>query len=510
MTLRARLAIGLLAIALLIAAPLGVAIRALRQARESAALLREREVASSLLLGRIRASMEAVRRAEDVVLFKLDPVSGPDSLLRAARTLAAQSDSLRLLGLESLATSLGVSARTILTYAPVEIAAVADGESTLADRTSDLQISPALDAVQRMLARAEQAVGVRSQETVTEVAESADDAYELAALLAIAALLASAAIAVWLTRSIARPVADLEEGMEAIAKGDFSYQLATSPERGDEFGRLAASYVLMAEQLAELSKLRAEFVSVASHELKTPINVILGYLKLLEENLYGPLSDRQQEVIGTLQGQAESLGRLTQHLLDVSRFQAGAGRLELRPIGLRTFLKDVETTYGVLALQRSITFVVTAAPNLPDVVSWDLDRVQEVIGNLLSNAFKFTEAGGRVEIVASPINDAVYFEVRDTGAGIAADQLPHIFDKFFQADNQGSAASKGTGLGLAIAKEIVEAHGGSIAVESRRGEGTKFSLVLPVMHHGAQAAADDGSPGIEAPLDEPTPAATAR
>jgi signal transduction histidine kinase len=437
--------------------------------------------------------------------------------MRAATTLGAQADSLRQLGLDSLAAAFRGSASVIRTYAPVEIAAVGDGETALADRTSEQQVVPAIDAIQRILARAEQRVRERSQEEVTRVEQAAAGAYRLAGILALAAALASLAVAVWLTRSIARPVADLEEGMDAVAKGDFDHRLETSPHRTDEFGRLAASYVVMAEQLAELSKLRAEFVSVASHELKTPINVILGYLKLLEENLYGPLSDKQSEVIGTLQGQAEALGRLTQHLLDVSRFQAGAGRLELRPIGLRAFLNDIERTFGVLAVQRGITFFITTAPDIPDVVSWDLDRVQEVMGNLLTNAFKFTDAGGRVEIVATPIEGAIYFEVRDTGAGIAPEQLAHIFDKFFQADNQEAAATKGTGLGLAIAKEIVEAHGGSIAVESRKGEGTKFSIVLPVdpgRTAGGAEAADDGTESAEEmssadETDHPAPAPTA-
>ena len=116
---------------------------------------------------------------------------------------------------------------------------------------------------------------------------------------------------------------------------------------------------------------------------------------------------------------------------------------------------------------------------------WDEDRINEVLGNLLSNAFKFTKRGGRVTLTVAPDDDQVVISVADTGAGIPPEQLPHIFDKFFQADNQAAAATKGTGLGLAIAKEIVEAHGGQITVDSTVGEGTTFVVTLPTEPSGA-------------------------
>jgi signal transduction histidine kinase len=110
---------------------------------------------------------------------------------------------------------------------------------------------------------------------------------------------------------------------------------------------------------------------------------------------------------------------------------------------------------------------------------WDADRMNEVLGNLLTNAFKFTPRGGEVELSVEAIDGSLHIDVRDTGAGIPPDQVPHVFEKFFQADNQGAAASKGSGLGLAISKSIVEAHGGTIQCESTPGVGTTFSVVMP-------------------------------
>jgi signal transduction histidine kinase len=268
--------------------------------------------------------------------------------------------------------------------------------------------------------------------------------------------------------------------MRAISEGDFEHRLGTSLDRSDEFGRLALGFTSMSQRLAELDRLKAEFVSIASHELKTPINVVLGYLTLLQEGVYGPVTEKQREILDTLEGQSQTLARLVRQLLDVSRFEAGGGSLDPRSFDPCAFLEELETAFRVLADQRSIAFEVRCAQGLPPSVVWDRDRMSEVVGNLLSNAFKFTERGGRVELTAEAVDDgAVVIEIRDTGAGIPAEQLPHVFRKFYQADNQSRASAPGTGLGLAISKEIVEAHGGSITCESTPGVGTAFLITLP-------------------------------
>jgi len=188
-------------------------------------------------------------------------------------------------------------------------------------------------------------------------------------------------------------------------------------------------------------------------------------------------------VLATVESQGRTLARLAAQLLDVTRFEAGGGRIEPRPIQLAALLEDLERTFHVLAVQRGIEFRVTRGEGLPDEVQWDADRINEVMGNLLANAFKFTGTGCTVDLSATPSDDYVRIEVKDSGAGIPPDQLPHIFEKFYQADNQGSAAAPGTGLGLAIAKEIVEAHRGQIHCESVVGEGTTFTLLLPSEVH---------------------------
>jgi signal transduction histidine kinase len=191
----------------------------------------------------------------------------------------------------------------------------------------------------------------------------------------------------------------------------------------------------------------------------------------------------------------------------VSRFEAGGGKLDVRRFSLFAFLDDLETAFQVLALQRGVEFVVRRSATLPQTVFWDPDRMSEVLGNLLSNAFKFTPRGGEVSLRVDAIDDVVHMQVRDTGAGIAPEQLPRIFDKFYRADNQ-QADSEGTGLGLAIAKTIVEAHTGTIAVDSTPGIGTTFTIELPAAYplprryRPAPLAAAAGAPVPAPPVPE--------
>ena len=478
MTLRARLAAGMLAIAVVLVIPLVLALHTLEALHQSALALRNTEFAASLLLGRIRGRTENLRRAEDALLIVHDSASQLRMSTEIA-ALSAMADSLEQYALDSAAQQLDAAIGAVDVAAPKEYGAALSRRTTRADSLSANAMRPAIARLEHWTAAAEASLRERTGDRVAAAAEAAEQARQFsAAVLAFAALL-STGIAVWLTRSVSGPVEDLETGMEAVSEGEFGHRLAIAPHRHDEFGRLAASFATMARQLAELDKLKAEFVSVASHELKTPLNVLLGYLQLLEDGVYGELTDRQLEVCQTLEVQCHAIGRLVKQLLDVSRFEAGGGKLEPRPFALDQLLGELETSFHVLARQRDVAFVVTRDPRVPVEVVWDPDRISEVLGNLLSNAFKFTPRGGRVDLGVDADGDHVHMHVRDTGAGIPASQLPRIFDKFFQADNQVAAATEGTGLGLAIAKNIVEAHRGTITVASTPGVGTAFVIILP-------------------------------
>ena len=480
MTIRTRLGLGFLAIGLVLVVPLLLALRALERMHDETVALRDNEFAASLLLGRIRTGAEDLRSAETALLFF--PSDTTQARMSAEiDTLSTLADSLDHYQLDSAARNVRISVRQVAQHAPLEYTDALAKRTDAAQRTSDERVVPAIRAIESSVATAERSLRQRTIARVNETASAGSAARRLSAVsLALAAVLA-AVIAVGITRSISHPVRDLERGMAAVASGDFDHKLSLRSSHGNEFGRLADSFAAMSQQLAELDKLKAEFVSVASHELKTPINVVIGYLQLFDEGVYGALTPKQREICRTIESQAQALSRLVKQLLDVSRFDAGGGRIEPRRIELPRFLDDLERAFDVLARQRGITFRVVRGADLPAEVTWDADRMNEVMGNLLSNAFKFTERNGTVELTAEATAEVVQVEVRDTGAGIPANELPLVFEKFFQAGNQAQAAQKGTGLGLAIARQIVEAHGGMIVAESTPGVGTTFTITLPVV-----------------------------
>ena len=481
MTLRSRLALGLVILAAVLVVPLFVARSALQRLHGQVRSLREGEFQASLVLGRLRDAMGDVR-AREVALGVVRSDTVHRELLSALDKAEALADSLDRHALDGSAERIRDDVRKVRAAAEDEYRAMRNGRSGLADSISQERVAPALHDADIALSPAELVLRTRTQQRVQDAESALGDAEQVSLAALIAALALAAGISWWLTRSISEPVRELEEGMRAVADGELGHQLNYHSDRSDEFGRLATSFQEMSQQLAELDKLKAEFASIASHELKTPINVILGYLQLMEEGVYGPLTDKQKEVAQTLATQARTLARLAAQLLDANRFEAGGGRIEPRPISLRTMLDELERSFHVLAIQRGIDFRVVREPGLPEEVTWDPERMNEVTGNLLSNAFKFTPSGGRVELDAAPAeDDCIRLTVCDTGAGIPADQLPHVFQKFYQADNQGAASAVGTGLGLAIVKGIVEAHQGQIKCESTEGKGTQFTLLLPIV-----------------------------
>src|SRR6266550_9683 len=499
MTLRARLGWGLFATALVLIVPLLLSLKSLEHLYETSRLLRDREFAASLLLGSFHERTDDARRAEDALLFIHDQKS-ENRMQGEIDGLVSLTDSLDRYRLDIPAAQIRTSLDALRSAARDEFEQASAGRSAVAEKISQQRTRPSIASVDSALGASATLLRNRTRQRVADATNEILNAERLVVGALPIALLLALAIGIWLLRSISRPVYELERGMHAIAEGDLTHQLGIPPSEKTEFGRLAKSYQTMARQLGELERLRAEFLGGASHELKTPINVIIGYLELMQEGIYGEVPPKQKEVLLTIKQQANGLTRLVKRLLDISRFEASGGKIELREVDLQRLLHTLESSFSVLAMQRNIAFSVKHGDGLPPRVHWDEDRINEVLGNLLSNAFKFTQRGGKVALSVTPNDGEVVFTVADNGAGISREQLPHIFDKFYQADNQAAAASKGTGLGLAIAKEIVEAHGGQITAESRVGEGTTFVVRLPAEPAGARRrpepehSAEDAAP----------------
>ena len=463
MTIRARLILGLLAIAVVLLVPLGLSLRSLQRVDDDVSLLREEEINHLILLRRASEVLEQFARG--TAASRAAGREGGTRQVDSGETI----DTLPLLGMaEILRTNDFDSSAFHFQDAVRRYATGADP-------------APAIVAARRWVETSEREVAGSASEVVESAAAETNRAREIAAVALGIAMLLAIGIGAWLTLSIGRPVAALKAGMLGVAEGDFAQPLRITPTRRDEFGALAESFATMTERLSQLERMKAVWTSIVTHELKTPINVIMGNIQLGEEGILGELTPKQRNAFATMRRNATVLRRRVQRLLDVSQFEAGAGKIELTRFDLAEFLEGVESSFTVIGQERRIAFFVTRSDALPSEVVWDHDRISEVLDNLLSNAFKFTPSGGAVELRVEAPGSSVRFDVRDTGAGIPPAHLPHLFRRFYQADNQDKAAAKGTGLGLAITREIVEGHGGTIGVESTVGAGTTFTVILPTV-----------------------------
>jgi signal transduction histidine kinase len=294
----------------------------------------------------------------------------------------------------------------------------------------------------------------------------------LIATIAIALLLSA-----WTTTALIQPLHRLRRALSRVTEGHFDLPRDLPYGRTDEIGELAESFGIMSKRLAELDRLRAEFLGVASHELKTPINVIRGYTELIEEELAGELTTHQREIMQRIEEQTRVLTRQVSRLMDISRLETGSYMVEPESILLADLILGVERTFEVVALEKGVHFSTEIDPDAPERLVVDVDLIRdEVLANLVSNALKFTPSGGRVSVHAWGEERGVVIEVADTGPGIPPEHRSHIFDKYYQVER---SRSMGSGLGLAIAKELVEVHGGSIGLVDSE-QGATFRVMLPV------------------------------
>src|SRR5438105_4054545 len=233
------------------------------------------------------------------------------------------------------------------------------------------------------------------------------------------------------------------------------------------------------EQLQTANQLKDEFLATLSHELRTPLNAILGYARMLRSGILK--EDRKAQALETLERNATSLTQMVEDVLDVSRIAAGKIRLHIQSVDLVTVLREALATVTPAADAKGVRLESILDQHVGPV-SGDPDRLQQVMWNLLSNAVKFTPRGGRVQMRLQRVNSHIEVSVSDTGIGISADFLPHLFERFRQGDSTTTRTHGGLGLGLAIARRIVELHGGRVqALSPGEGKGATFRVELPVM-----------------------------
>ena len=238
----------------------------------------------------------------------------------------------------------------------------------------------------------------------------------------------------------------------------------------------------------EASKLKDEFLATLSHEIRTPLNAVLGWTRILRTQPNIKSRDHALEVI---ERNAASQLRLVEDLLDMARVISGKLRLDLNPTEFDSIIQAAIDVVSPAAAAKNIAIVTSFDPRHP-VVNADPDRLQQAIWNLMSNAIKFTDPGGRVDVRVSVVGSTVEMMVRDTGEGISRDFLPYLFDRFRQADSSASRRHGGLGLGLALVRQIIELHGGSVLAESAgAGRGATFFLRIPLAGEGSQSVRHD-------------------
>ncbi|MFN3429105.1 MAG: sensor histidine kinase, partial [Candidatus Sericytochromatia bacterium] len=232
------------------------------------------------------------------------------------------------------------------------------------------------------------------------------------------------------------------------------------------------------ERLQQADRTKDEFLSVVSHELRTPLNFIMGFASVLEDGVAGPLTPEQLGHMTKIVNGADRMLLLVNDLLDFAKLQSGMFDLEPLPTDFDQLVGEAVILMRPLADQKPVT--LTSVVEVDRKVAVDGPRVTQVLTNLVANAIKFTDAGGRVEVRARVRDGELLTEVTDTGIGIAPEDVPKLFQRFQQIEMGATRRAGGTGLGLAITKALVEAHGGHIGVESQPGIGSTFWFTLPL------------------------------
>lgn len=301
-------------------------------------------------------------------------------------------------------------------------------------------------------------------------------AQRMTILIALAALGLGTFIALRITRSITRPIAQLKEKTAEIARGDFGdeLRLASPPE----IAALGSAFNAMSRRLRELERVKSDFFSTVSHELRTPLASIKEGTGLLLDRVGGPLTEKQEMLLRIIAEESRRLIDLVNSVLDLSKMEAGMMRFEFEPANVADLVHKALHELAPLAEAKRIQLHSEIARDLP-LVRLDRERMLQVLRNLIGNAVKFTQVGGEVRVAARGRDHRVEIEVRDNGPGIPRESLERIFEKYQQERGGSAGRLQGTGLGLAIAKHTIAAHGGKIWAESEPGKGSAFFCVLP-------------------------------
>jgi histidine kinase len=294
---------------------------------------------------------------------------------------------------------------------------------------------------------------------------------------AIAAFLIAGIAAIFISRRITKPIQTLTRASQKIASGEYDHRIPKEDTSDDELGQLADSFNQMAEKLEGIEAMRRQLIGDISHELRTPLTAIKGSTEGLMDGVLPADKSTYQQIYR----EADRLQRLVEDLQELNRVDGSVLPLDRKPVKINDLVKSTVTPLENTFTMKGVSLESHVETKLP-AISVDADRIQQVLHNLLGNALQFTAADGKVTLDVRKEKENILFSVQDTGAGIAKEHLPHIFERFYRADKSRSRINGGgSGIGLTIAKSLVEAHGGEIWAESAgKGKGSTFTFSIPI------------------------------
>ncbi len=277
----------------------------------------------------------------------------------------------------------------------------------------------------------------------------------------------------FLSRRISAPVKALSLAAKRLGQGDLSHRVQLQDK--SEMGELARAFNSMASELERSEKLQRNMVADIAHELRTPLSNIRGYLEAVADGVVKP----DPATIQSLREETALLSRLVDDLQELSLAEAGELKLNRQPEDITTLVKQTVTAKQPAAAAKGLSMSTNLPEGLP-LANIDSHRIRQVLSNLLDNAIAHTSDGGRITVAAANQDKLMKISVTDTGEGISAEDLPFIFERFYRVDKSRTRATGGSGLGLTIARRLVEAHGGTIGVQSEPNKGSCFTFTVPV------------------------------
>ena len=291
----------------------------------------------------------------------------------------------------------------------------------------------------------------------------------ITAILLVAALI----IAFIISRHFSKPILKINQAAKEIARGKWEIDVQTTAK--DEIGQLALTIKEMAGDLKRTDLLRKELIGNISHELRTPLSLIRGYAETIRD-VSGVQPEKREKHIEVIIHESERLARLIDDILQLSQLEAGVIKLEQKCMNLREVLEGTSSRFSNLAQSNDIELIVSSDEFVYSL--GDRARIEQVLINLVGNAFNHTPSGGKIEIKATELGDGVKIEVEDNGEGIPEEALTSIWERYYKVKNQNREKRMGSGLGLTIVKNILTAHGLEFGVESAIGKGTTFWFIL--------------------------------